>query len=191
MCPASSHPTDHEALARLREGDEAALEFLMRTYAPRLGAIAYTLLGRHDLAKDVVQDLFVALWEQRASLDIRQGLSSYLARSVRNRALNAIRHERHQARFSDPETAFDSDTLLAAYNAGEHNVDVADFNAQVLRLLDTIPAQQRRAFLLSWHAGLSYPEIAELMDIAVPSVSQLMYRATQRLAAILPSALRP
>jgi len=182
---------DRALLARLREGDEAALETLMRTYAPQLGAIAYALIGRRDLAKDVVQDIFVALWEQRASLDIQQSLGGYLARSARNRALNAVRHERNQQRFSDPATQFDAETLIAAYNTGERTIDEDDYTAQVLRLLESIPPQPRRAFLLSWHGGLSYAEIAELLGIALPSVYQLMYRATRRLADILPPSLRP
>jgi len=177
---------DTALVARLRAGDETALRVIVCDHASRLGAIAFALLGRDDMTQDVVQDVFVTLWEQRETLVIHQSLRAFLVRAVRNRAIDILRRERRYARFDDENVHAHLDTSSVVYNAAEGVLREADLDLELHRALRLVPPQPRRAFLLSWHAGLSYEEIADVLDVTVATVYKLMYRATQRLAVTFP-----
>lgn len=185
-------PTDErDLLVRLQQGDERALEIFMQRHGAKLGAVAFALLGRSDLAKDVVQEVFIAFWEQREIINIHHNVAGYLARAVRNRALNLVRQERRHWRVEDEADVYDPSMMLVAYNAAERSLEDGDFLARVFQALKAVPPQPRKAFLLSWHAGLTYPEIADLLDVTVPTVYKMMYRATERLAQIFSSEVSP
>jgi RNA polymerase sigma-70 factor (ECF subfamily) len=187
--PRDDEPTvqaDVASLARLCHGDEEALRAIVHAHVAKLTAVAFALLDQEDLANDVVQDVFVALWEHRATLNVERSLQGYLVRAVRNRAVDVLRHEQRQDRTSAALFTDQHPAGQVALNAAERNLDEADFEATVHRVLRQLPPQPRKVFLLSWHAGLTPSEIAELLGVSVNTVYQQMYRATGRLAELFP-----
>jgi RNA polymerase sigma-70 factor (ECF subfamily) len=179
--PADRGDDDAVLIQRVINDDEGALAELMRAHADRLARVAYAVLGSHDAVMDVVQDTFVVLWERRATLAIHTDVAAYLSRAVRNRALNAIKHEQRQQRLIDRVASTDTDLPHTAENSGERALEDEDLTRELWDAVQTIPASPRQVLLLNWHSRMSYAEIAELLGIKVETVRKLMYRATQRL----------
>src|SRR5687767_11509654 len=99
MSPEQTNPTsgpspdDSELIKRLQSGDEAALSLLLHRYFTPLRNYVYLTVRSYDIAQDIVQDLFVKLWNSRNDLIIAGSVRSYLFRAAYNRALNARRDE--------------------------------------------------------------------------------------------------
>src|SRR5689334_15862945 len=87
----SRHTQDLALIERIRHGDTEALATLARAYMVSLSGVAYAVLGADALVDDVVQDVLVALWERRATVQIRGSVAGYLAQATRHRALNVLR----------------------------------------------------------------------------------------------------
>jgi RNA polymerase sigma-70 factor (ECF subfamily) len=129
------------------------------------------------MAEDLVQDTMVALWMSRERLPIADSPRAYLYRAVRNRALNAIRHDRVVQRFenhidpTEPTMAQGGDEQMAGRDA----VDAA------AKAIERLPARCREIFLLSREHNQSYADIARTLEISVKTVETQMGRALKKL----------
>ena len=178
-------PSDEQALIhRLRMGDSHALEGLIRQYAARLEDYAYLIVHADDLARDVVQDVFVSLWEQRARLEIRGSAASYLYRAVRYRAISVMRHEKAQHRAEDIVSAGYT-SAPPVTNAGEQAIEEREFWVCVDAALNSLPPRCREIYLLHRDQELSYEQISELLGISNATIRNQIARAVARILAYL------
>jgi RNA polymerase sigma-70 factor (ECF subfamily) len=153
---------DREWLQRLVAGDEAALREAYREHAAAVLALAVRVLGSATLAEDVMQDVFVRLWEQPDRFDPARGrLRSYLLAMTHSRAVERLRAEDSQRRRIEAarhqpvdSTATDPARAIAARDAG----------AVVRRVLAELPADQRQAIEMAYYGGLSYRDVAVALD---------------------------
>jgi len=86
--------SDSEIIRRIRQGDKQEFEKLFRSSYVSLVRYAKTILKDHDTAEEIVQDLFFRLWQDRGQLTIESSLNGYLFRSVHNRSLHFIEHQK-------------------------------------------------------------------------------------------------
>ena len=175
---------DSELLARLRQGDDDAYAVIFRAHYSGLVLSAARLLGDRALAEEIVQDVVLELWRRRESLALSGALRAYLHQSVRNRALNELRHGR-TVRRSEPFVRPPSGAPAADARVGSRELEAA-----VIEAVASLSEQQRDVFELSRRDGLSYPEIASVLEISVKTVEARMGRALrhlrERLAPWLP-----
>jgi RNA polymerase sigma-70 factor (ECF subfamily) len=163
---------DRVFLQRVQSGDEGAYDAVFRNWYPILVRVAAALLHDTDAAEEVAQDVMLELWRRRHLLDASVPLRAYLLRSVRNRALNHLRHlkVRRQSE-SDVEALYDaplgSDQPIVAK-------ELADAVDEVVRHL---PPRCREVFELSRVDGLRYAEIAETLGISLKTVEAQMGKA--------------
>ena len=152
--------------ARIRAGDTAAFERAFRTYHPALCKFACRYVHSYDVAQELVHDVFVTLWEERARLRVGK-LKSYLYAAVRNSAISHLRHERVERRWREqaPTTAAPVDE-----NEGERRLETAELEAAVERVLDVVPERCRLALTLRWQRQMSYAQVAAAMGISVKTV---------------------
>jgi RNA polymerase sigma-70 factor (family 1) len=173
----TSGPTGHSAEARLaeriRDGDTAAFEIVFLDAMPRLCNFAMHYLRSRDEAQDVVQDVFARLWRTRATLRAGGSLSSYLYTSVRNAALNRLRHAGVAAELSADVMADGEPVVMAVDSA----LEIMERQAAVARAVGELPARQRTICLLRWTEGLTYREIAHRLGIAEKTVDAHLQRA--------------
>ena len=85
---------EHELLARLRTGEEAAFATIFRTHYGALVGSATRILHERALAEEIAQEVLLELWRRRDTLVLSSALGSYLHQATRNRALNRLRQER-------------------------------------------------------------------------------------------------
>lgn len=179
MNPASD---DELLIARVRAGDVVAYETLFRAWHARLIGYAAALLKDSALAEDVVQTVFLRIWQNRASFTIRTSLRAYLYTAVRNGALNRIARRRTERdgwqEAVQEELARRGDALAPTPLDA---LESADIVAVVRRAIDRLPARRREALILRWNHGLSHAEIARTLGISVKGVENHITRALKSL----------
>lgn len=164
-------------LTRIREGDAEALVVLMQTYAPMLVRFAASRVHDVDDAQDIVQDVFVMLWQRREMLNIRSSIKAYLLQATRYRVVSFMRSTRSRDRLHDK---LDEGSGMAH---GADQLDADELTRVMRAALDVLRPRTREIFLLSRQQGLSYAEIAETLGISLATVHNQMSLATQALAA--------
>jgi RNA polymerase sigma-70 factor (ECF subfamily) len=172
-------PTDQFAAwgRRLRRSDQRAYTELFRaTYDP-LYRYAWQFTHDQDTAYDVLQDVFLKLWQIRDRIDPKRSLKALLYQMVRNTALNQLRYDKRHA-------ADDLDDML--YEPASIDKHAADLDAGALATemqswIAEMPDRRREAFMLSRFQGLSHAEIAQIMDLAPKTVNNHIVLALQHL----------
>ena len=86
--------SENSLISLVKENDEAAFKEIYERYSALLYVFAFKKLKNEDEAKDIVQEIFIALWDKRTDLNFHTSLSSYLFRAIRNRALNIFVHQK-------------------------------------------------------------------------------------------------
>ena len=173
--------TDGEWVARIRAGAVAAFETLVRHYSDKLCAFVYNSIGDRERTEELVQDLFLWIWRHRAEWEIRTGLTTYLYRSARNRAISAFRHDRLELRWKDELSRVEPPRSAAT----DADASADDLRAALARAIEKLPDRCRQVFLLHREHHLTYSQIAETLGIAPKTVEVHMARALMSLRTSL------
>jgi RNA polymerase sigma-70 factor (ECF subfamily) len=184
-----------ELVLRIRAGDESACESLYRAYRAPLWRFAYGYVRSREIAEEIVQEIFLALWRNRADAVASGGVRTWLYAAVRNQALNHLRHERIVTRLgkrsietSDPvQTSGAANTIAMGAPAPDAHsaVEASELDEAVMRALASLPERRRIAMTLRWKHDLPAPEIATLLGTTPQAVRLLLMRARQEVAALL------
>ena len=173
-----------ECVAGIRAGDRSAFEQLFRAWYARLADCAARLVSDPDAAEDVVQTVFVSLWNRRDALPDATRLPAYLHRAVRNRALNHLRDQRATHGLS-----LLTDEELYTAPSVESDLEDDDLATALQLALRSLSPRTRQVFLLSRSHELTYTEIASTLAISVKTVETLMGRALRALRVTLRARL--
>lgn len=157
------------------EDSRPAFKEIFQAYYKRLHGFAYNYLGDIQEAEDVVQTVFLRLWEQRKNWNISVPLKSYLFSSVRNESLNVIRHR--QVVSDSEREVIRIYREIGTDDKFEDNQDLLGLQEEIQRAFDALPSRCREIFTLSRRGGLTYPEIAKVLGISENTVSTQMGRA--------------
>lgn len=166
--------SEQQWVSRIRSGDRQAFKEMFYAYYPRLCAFAAEYLGSRDRARDIVQEVFLRIWERRRQWELHGALKSYLYQAVRNRALNAMRQQDTQRRAYD---ALQEHTSASTLRTAEDRVYYHQLSEAVRRAVEQLPTRRRMVFLLHRKHGFTYAEIAQIMDITSKTVENQMGRA--------------
>lgn len=161
-------------IAQIRDGDAQAFESLFRSYCSKLVRFSYRFVHDADTAENIVQDVFVNIWTHRASLDPQRNFRSYIYASVRNRALEDLRHQQVVQ-----DAVADLKTLVPDVRTPEDEHHSRELAIAIQRAIDKLPERCRTIFVMSRTDRLTYREIAEVLDISVKTVETQMGRALQ------------
>ena len=173
--------SDDEIVRRLRADDAHALDLLIaRFYRPLLNFVLGYVDGI-DAAEDVLQDLFIWIWERRRTLQPATTLQAYLYTASRNGALNA---KTRQASRSRREVITSAGAVPVA-PIGSDRIEEAELNRAVARALTTMSARSREVYTLGMRHGLTYREIAATLGISIPTAQTHMIRALKALETAL------
>jgi RNA polymerase sigma-70 factor (ECF subfamily) len=164
---------DTDITWRIRNGDIGQFESLFRSSYVSLVRYAKTLIKDHDTAEEIVQDLFFRLWQDKEKLNIESSLNGYLFRSVHNRCLHYIEHnrviERHaeEMSYSQSESQDNPSDIL----------NYKELQEKIARILERLPERCGRIFTMSRFEGLKYSEIADKLSVSIKTVEANMGRA--------------
>jgi RNA polymerase sigma-70 factor, ECF subfamily len=196
---------DHALAERVRAGDADAFTAVYDAYRVRLFRLAYEYTRDKRDAEDVVADVFLRLWEIRASWSITSTIAAYLCTSVRNRATDLWRRARNQKKIAAgrvihagsgwsagvsahpaPHDASPDDVV---FNSGERRLFETDLKTAIDTAVAAMPRRVREVFQISKcmsdDEALSYAEIAEVLKIVPSTVRQHLIKALDILEAQL------
>ncbi len=163
--PNSSDHNEKEILACLREGHEEAFKKIFTIYWKELYTDAYSKIGSHEEAEEIIESVFCVLWEKRETLIITN-LRHYLHTAVRNRFLNCIRSKIPQKKYWDYYKKF----IPQINETTEHTVFFDDLSDAFDRALNRLPEKSRDVFRLSRLEGRSIAEVAGLMKLSPKTI---------------------
>jgi RNA polymerase sigma-70 factor (ECF subfamily) len=166
-----------EIQRRLNAGDGAALELLFHRYYNDLCRYLIIFLKDENSAKNIVQDLFLYLWENHTNIDFKKSLESYLYQACRFNALlyirNENRHEKSHEKIRGTSTEESSDVST--------DMEVKELNRIINEAIALLPDRCRQIFNLSRTRGLSYHEIAAQLEISVSAVDNQVNIAIKKI----------
>jgi RNA polymerase sigma-70 factor, ECF subfamily len=177
-------PSDAELLARMGSRETAALAALYDRHASHALGVAHRVLRDRAEAEEVVQDLFLQLWNAPSRYDARRGkFTSWLFVMARNRALDRLRQRATRAR-THAEEAHEPPPPASA----ESRLLDGERRRTVQGALAQLPESQRQAIELSFYRGLSQSEIARETGEPLGTVKSRMSRAMAALRQALEGA---
>ena len=164
---------DHILFVLLKEDDRLAFTEIFERYSGLLVNHAYKILGNQDEANDIVQDVFLSIWNKRDELIITTSLSSYLYKATKNRVLNHIAHQEVVSRYSNSISSFIDNVYVLA----DTNLREKELEAIIAREIALLPEKMREVFLLRKVEELSYEEIADKLNITDKTAKQQVYNS--------------
>ncbi|QJW90011.1 sigma-70 family RNA polymerase sigma factor [Spirosoma taeanense] len=157
-------------------GDKVAFCQLAETQYRSLFSYATNFTDDREFIKDSIQNIFIRIWEKRASLTI-QFVSIYLFKSLRNELMQEFRRSKQP--FSSVYSQEVSE--LSDWQTVETEIEQTETDSEsqrrIRQAIDTLPKRQQEAVFLKFYKGLENDQIAELMDINRQSVANLLYKA--------------
>jgi RNA polymerase sigma factor (sigma-70 family) len=170
-------PDDADLAAGFAAGDEAAVRAVYDLYAGPILTVAMGMLGRRELADEVVQTTMLKAWRAAASFDPSRPLAPWLYAIARRVAIDVYRR---QARIPTPEELTD-DRAATVPLSFERTWEAWEVRTAV----EQLPPDERDVVRLAHFLGLTHGEIAEHLDVPVGTVKSRSHRAHRRLAALL------
>ena len=185
MTESTQELVQSELLGRIARGDlQAMSEFYDQTATP-LFSVALRILNDAGEAEEVVQDVFVQIWEKAATFDAQLGSAFHWALSItRHRAIDRLRKRQRQARLVDEllEQGADEPSSTAAPDSQAQGLERT---VAVRTALAGLPQEQRQAIELAFFSGLTHPEIAEVLQEPLGTVKARIRRGLLKLRECL------
>lgn len=164
------------------DNDEAALKQLFDEFYPRLLLFAQSFLRNKPVAEEVVEDVFIKLWENKTSMLSINSLPAYLFRATKNNVLNYQRLTKNQPHL-------DIDNITVDLNAGVKNPEELFISSetihQVNAAIQLLPPKCRLVFKLVKEDGLKYKEVAELLTLSIKTVENQVSHALKKVSEAL------
>ncbi len=181
--------TDEEIVARVRAGDIAMFEQLMRRHNARVYRAARAILRDDREAEDVMQDAYVRAYEHLADFEGRAQFSTWITRIAVNEALARVRRtKRFDSLESHPEEA---SMITHEGSSPEQQASDVELRAVLETAVAKLPDDFRSVFVLRAVEGMSGAEVAECLGIPEDTVKTRLHRARGRLQEMLIASTEP
>ncbi|WP_121811272.1 RNA polymerase sigma factor [Mucilaginibacter kameinonensis] len=168
---------DLELSDLLKDNNHHAFTEIYERYAGLLYVYAFKLTADRDSSKDIVQDLFISLWDNRSATNFRTSISAYLYTAVRYKFLKQTASEKIKSGYAERFL----NTMVNGVSNTETYLEEKDLARTLERLISALPPKMARAFVMSKLEFFSYKEIAEELNISEKTVQNLISEASSRL----------
>lgn len=170
-----------------KTGDMGTFKLLMKTFGPPLHYFAGTIVDNRQEAEEIVADVFIRVWQQRESLPPPHNIKFYLFKAVKNTALNYLKGK---GRRSMHEAAWEVTVSHRQARSPEDILISKEDIRSIQAIIGSLPPRCRQIFILVKEEGLSYEEVAQLLDISKATVNVQITLAMKKIWGALSPALR-
>ena len=164
---------DQELTGLLREGSKDSFRILYNRYGTKINHFARSYLKSEHDAEELVQDVFLKLWDKREVLDSSKNIRAFIYKIAINSIYDFIRRKNIEQAYFDY-----SNGKQDIADSTWHEVVYNDMLAQINRLIEQMPEQRRKIFQMNKEEGLSNDEIAKTLGLSKRTVENQLYRAT-------------
>lgn len=159
-----------------QKGSQAKFDFFFKKYYQGLCVYAFRMVNSKSEAEDIVEDFFVRILENRKNIRIENSVKSYFIRSIHNRCLDYIAHQKVIANHELYQK-----TMMSEDDFQEYDLIDAELREQIDKVIKNLPDGIRETFILNRFEGLSYQQIANRENISVKTVE---YRISKSLGIL-------
>ena len=146
----------------MKKNDTDIFEILFKKHQPALVQFAYSKVNSLEEAKEIVQEVFIKVWERWDNLSLDDNLKYYLFTSTKNRCLNYLKRNKQES--------FERIEEGHAFIIPTDNLQVLELEVIISKAIEALPGKRREVFLLSRREQLSHQQIAELLEISYKTV---------------------
>lgn len=175
------HSEDNELLTLLRRGEISTFVDMYTTYFDSLLNYADRLLNDMETARDVVQQVYYKMWENRNSLNISLSVKAYLFKSVYHGCLNTLAHQKNIQKYEQEQLSDVYFSTIIQSPEAEIALWQSDIEQAIQDAIATLPEKCREVFVMSKIEGLKNREIAEKLNISEKTVERHMSIALRKL----------
>lgn len=161
---------------KIKRGDSDAFESLFNRYCQPLINFSRRIVYETETAENIVQDVFVKLWENRKNLKEYTSIKSYLFTITRNESL---KYQIHQAVVRESEETVKD--LHSSVETPDEQLIESELESYIHKAIDLLPQKRREIFMMNRFNELTYKEIAEVLNISLKTVETQMGRALKHL----------
>ncbi len=165
---------DTKTMLRLKNGERAAFDELYNTFKTRIYNYVFRYLGNVYISEDVTQEVFVRMYMAAKNYEPTARFSTWLFTIATNLAIN----EHHRVHHSE---LFEADAIQDDRLLTEESAVLRDNERHLLKIIGTLPENQRTAILLRSYEGMDYQEISAVLQVSEKAVKSLLSRARERL----------
>ncbi|TLX24935.1 sigma-70 family RNA polymerase sigma factor [Chryseobacterium indologenes] len=168
-----SYPTtdEKELLLMLRDGDRSAFSELYNRYKVGITIKLFQLVKADALVEDILQELFFRVWDKRKTIDPEKSIAAYLLRIATNLSYDHFRDLARKEHFiTSKEIPISSDTA---------DLYKKELDEALYRLIDELPQQRKKVFLLCKFENKSYEEVAGMLGISTHAVKDHIVKANR------------
>ena len=180
---------DLELIERLKKGDQQAFRLIVDNWKDMVFNTSLGIVQNAEDAEDVTQEVFVQVYESVSQFKGDSRFSTWLYRIAVTKSLDHLRKKKRKKRFAFVQSLFGANEEEVNHQPDFQHPGVSMENkenaAVLFRAIDKLPDNQKTAFTLHKLEGLSYQEIAEIMETTVSSIESLMHRAKGNLKKFL------
>lgn len=169
------HTTDQQRWTFLKMGDKEALGQLFKRHYASLHQYGYKITGNSNIVEDCLQDLFLYIYEKRATLGEVEYVRAYLFRSFRRRLMRTLRNQRKSVYVSLDNSWIVAPKELEILDRDERR------RKQLADMINELSPRQREMIYLRYYSGLSPQEIAEMLSVSYRAVINTLYKAMVKL----------
>jgi RNA polymerase sigma-70 factor, ECF subfamily len=158
-----------ELLLLLRKGDRVAFYHIYERYSKRIYGFVLRYIKQDADAEEIVQEVFVKIWEARNRIDAYSSFESFLFTIAYNTTINLLRKRVTEKKYFDYLKTIQEQYVS---NEAENEIIFNELNEKVHILLDQLTLRQKEIFLLSRKDGLTHDEIAKKLQISINTVKK-------------------
>jgi RNA polymerase sigma-70 factor (ECF subfamily) len=175
-------PSDEELVAAFQSGDIAAFDQLVHRWDRKIQGVIYRLVGNHEEARDVSQEAFLKAYRALGTFKKEARFSSWLYQIAVNATRDRLRRRRRRVDVSleDVEESAEGALRDGGPSAFEL-VESTDLSRAVAAAMAALTDEQREVVILKEYEGLTFPEIAEALDVPLSTVKTRLYRGLGQL----------
>ena len=167
--------SDLELITLMKQHDQAAFTEIYQRYWKKLFTVATNKIQDLEEAREIVQNVFISLWNRREQLEINSSLQNYLAVSVKYRVINLL------ARLNTKRFYLDSLDQAEIDDSTQQWLDFMELKEQLSKLVNDLPEKCRIVFIMSREEGHSHKEISKKLGISEKTIEGHLTKAIKLL----------
>ncbi|MBZ4192152.1 RNA polymerase sigma factor [Niabella beijingensis] len=164
-------------LERIIRGEESAFRELYDRYHQQIYSIGYYLTRSQTIAEDIVQDVFLKIWNKKEVLQEVQHFEAWLKIIVKNHTLNVLTRVARERLIYKAQSHQPAETLITP------GLEQKEINHLIQKAIDRLPEQQKKAYVLNKQEGFKVAEIASIMNLSIHTVKNHLKAATASVIA--------